>query len=190
MIEICTDDGRSGWGETQGAPEAAWSVVAQAAPVELLGRDPLEINRIWRAMLGSGRRDDVRMMAADAGEEKCVARHLAARLRVRVVACEIRPAVRRVERYEIRAFESEKVGERGAGERAVARRQGHVARDDEPLLAQVHEEDVAADGGAVGQLDGHGAPGDDEREIAIVFDARCGNGDGSIADGLRCFDGT
>lgn len=51
VVELVTDAGLSGWGETQNPP-VVWGYIETALARHVLGRDPLDSTAIWRAMLG------------------------------------------------------------------------------------------------------------------------------------------
>lgn len=50
MVEVRTDEGISGWGETWHSPAAAWTLVETALAPALFGQDPFEFQRLWEAM--------------------------------------------------------------------------------------------------------------------------------------------
>lgn len=50
LVEVRTDEGVSGWGETWHSPAAAWTIVETALAPVLFGQDPFEYQRLWGAM--------------------------------------------------------------------------------------------------------------------------------------------
>jgi L-alanine-DL-glutamate epimerase-like enolase superfamily enzyme len=63
VVELVTDDGRSGWGETQRSPSVAWSFLEANLAAHVLGADPFDANTISRRLSSQG---DVATMAASA----------------------------------------------------------------------------------------------------------------------------
>jgi D-galactarolactone cycloisomerase len=53
VVELVTEDGLSGWGETQFA-ELAWPYLERMLAPLLLGRDPLDTEKLWQSMLRAG----------------------------------------------------------------------------------------------------------------------------------------
>lgn len=50
LVEVQSDEGMSGWGETWHSPAAAWTIIETALGPAILGQDPLEYRRLWGAM--------------------------------------------------------------------------------------------------------------------------------------------
>lgn len=50
FVEVRSDEGLSGWGETWSAPTVAWTVIETVLAPVVLGQDPLEYGRLWSAM--------------------------------------------------------------------------------------------------------------------------------------------
>ncbi len=50
LVEVRTDEGVSGWGETWHSPAAAWTIIEAALAPVLFGQDPFEYQRLWGAM--------------------------------------------------------------------------------------------------------------------------------------------
>lgn len=55
VVEVCTDDGRSGWGEglVRFGPQAGAELVCHVLKPKLLGADPFEVERLWPLMARS-----------------------------------------------------------------------------------------------------------------------------------------
>lgn len=55
LVEVLTDDGRSGWGEglVRFGPQAGAAFVQQVLKPKLLGADPFEVERLWAEMARS-----------------------------------------------------------------------------------------------------------------------------------------
>src|SRR5262249_1953884 len=50
LVEVRSDEGLSGWGETWHSPAAAWTIIETALAPAVLGQDPFEYRRLWEAM--------------------------------------------------------------------------------------------------------------------------------------------
>ena len=50
LVEVRTDEGQSGWGETWHSPPAAWTIIETVLAPAVLGQDPFEHRRLWHAM--------------------------------------------------------------------------------------------------------------------------------------------
>jgi L-alanine-DL-glutamate epimerase-like enolase superfamily enzyme len=50
LVEVRSDEGVGGWGETWHSPPAAWTLIETALAPAILGQDPMEYRRIWAAM--------------------------------------------------------------------------------------------------------------------------------------------
>src|SRR5262245_54848481 len=50
VVEVRSDDGVAGWGETWHSPPAAWTIIETALAPAILGQDPMEYQRLWTAM--------------------------------------------------------------------------------------------------------------------------------------------
>jgi D-galactarolactone cycloisomerase len=50
LVEVKTDEGVSGWGETWHSPAAAWTIIETSLGGAVLGQDPFEYVRLWTAM--------------------------------------------------------------------------------------------------------------------------------------------
>jgi len=50
LVEVRTDEGLSGWGETWHSPAAAWTIIETTLAPAVLGQDPLEYRRLWGTM--------------------------------------------------------------------------------------------------------------------------------------------
>jgi D-galactarolactone cycloisomerase len=50
LVEVKSDDGLSGWGETWHSPPAAWTIIETALAPAILGQDPMEYQRLWAEM--------------------------------------------------------------------------------------------------------------------------------------------
>src|SRR5262249_31898209 len=50
LVEVRTDEGLSGWGESWHSPAAAWTIIETALAGAVLGQDPFEYRRLWTAM--------------------------------------------------------------------------------------------------------------------------------------------
>jgi D-galactarolactone cycloisomerase len=55
VVEVCTDDGRSGWGEglVRFGPQAGAELVRHVLKPKLVGADPFEVERLWPLMARS-----------------------------------------------------------------------------------------------------------------------------------------
>jgi D-galactarolactone cycloisomerase len=53
LVEVRTDEGIAGWGETWHSPPAAWTIIETMLASSVLGQDPLEHRRLWHAMHGN-----------------------------------------------------------------------------------------------------------------------------------------
>jgi D-galactarolactone cycloisomerase len=47
LVELRSDDGVSGWGETWHSPSAAWTIIETTLAPAVLGQDPFEYRRLW-----------------------------------------------------------------------------------------------------------------------------------------------
>ena len=52
LVEVRSDEGLSGWGETWHSPAAAWTIIETTLAPAVLSQDPLEYQRLWGAMHG------------------------------------------------------------------------------------------------------------------------------------------
>ena len=50
LVEIQSDEGVSGWGETWHSPAAAWTIIETSLGPAVLGHDPMEYQRLWVTM--------------------------------------------------------------------------------------------------------------------------------------------
>ena len=50
LVEVRSDEGLGGWGETWHSPPAAWTIIETALAPAILGQDPMEYQRLWAAM--------------------------------------------------------------------------------------------------------------------------------------------
>src|SRR5262245_16550207 len=50
LVEVRSDDGLGGWGETWHSPAAAWTIIETTLAPAILGQDPMEYQRLWAAM--------------------------------------------------------------------------------------------------------------------------------------------
>jgi D-galactarolactone cycloisomerase len=50
LVEVRTDEGVSGWGETWHSPAAAWTIIETSLASAIFGQDPFEYRRLWTAM--------------------------------------------------------------------------------------------------------------------------------------------
>ena len=50
LVEIRSDEGTVGWGETWHSPAAAWTIIETSLATAILGQDPFEYQRLWHAM--------------------------------------------------------------------------------------------------------------------------------------------
>jgi len=50
LVEVKSDEGPSGWGETWHSPAAAWTIIETALAPAVIGHDPFEYRRLWEAM--------------------------------------------------------------------------------------------------------------------------------------------
>jgi len=55
LVEIVTDDGRSGWGEAYGPPAPSKTVIDELYAPRLIGRDPMDTTVIWEALYAAMR---------------------------------------------------------------------------------------------------------------------------------------
>ena len=50
LVEVRSDEGLGGWGETWHSPAAAWTIIETTLAPAILGQDPMEYQRLWAAM--------------------------------------------------------------------------------------------------------------------------------------------
>jgi D-galactarolactone cycloisomerase len=50
LVEVRSDEGPAGWGETWHSPAAAWTIIETSLAAAVLGQDPFEYQRLWQAM--------------------------------------------------------------------------------------------------------------------------------------------
>jgi D-galactarolactone cycloisomerase len=50
LVEVRTDEGLVGWGETWHSPAAAWTIIETSLAPAVFGQDPFEYRRLWGAM--------------------------------------------------------------------------------------------------------------------------------------------
>jgi len=50
LVEVRSDEGLSGWGETWHSPAAAWTIIETTLAPAVLGQDPFEYRRLWESM--------------------------------------------------------------------------------------------------------------------------------------------
>ena len=50
LVEVRSDDGIAGWGETWHSPPVAWTIIETTLAPAILGQDPLEYLRLWADM--------------------------------------------------------------------------------------------------------------------------------------------
>lgn len=149
LVEVVTDSGHSGWGESAHSPAPVFAVIESMLAARVLGEDPAASGRIWNSMMAARRGSGVFMMAVSALDMaiwdlngriagKPVSELLGGRLRDRVTAYASGPYMKPGE-DPYRDYVKDTETYLAANFRAVKARSGYTPARDAEMVASLRE---------------------------------------------------